>query len=61
MHYETLRVEHVGGASWITLDRPPVNAVTVQLLEELLHAMATLETRDQTRCIVLAGAGAKAF
>ena len=61
MHYETLRVEHVGGASWITLDRPPVNAVTVQLLEELLHAMDMLEKRDQTRCIVLAGAGTKAF
>jgi enoyl-CoA hydratase/carnithine racemase len=61
MHYETLKLEHVGGASWITLDRPPVNAVTVQLLEELLHAMDTLETRDQTRCIVLTGAGAKAF
>jgi enoyl-CoA hydratase/carnithine racemase len=61
MHYETLRLEHVGGASRITLDRPPVNAVTVQLLEELLHAMDTLETREQTRCIVLTGAGAKAF
>jgi len=61
MHYETLRAEHVGGASWITLDRPPVNAVTVQLLEELLHAMDMLEKRDQTRCIVLAGAGTKAF
>jgi len=61
MHYETLRVKHVGGASWITLDRPPVNAVTAQLLEELLDAMNTLETRDQTRCIVLTGAGARAF
>jgi len=61
MQYETLKLEHVGGASWITLDRPPVNAVTVQLLEELLHAMDTLEVRDQTRCIVLTGAGTKAF
>ena len=61
MDYATLKLKHVGGASWITLDRPPVNAVTVQLLEELLHAMDTLEARDQTRCIVLTGAGAKAF
>lgn len=61
MQYETLKLEHVGGASRITLDRPPVNAVTVQLLEELLHALDDLEARDQTRCIVLTGGGAKAF
>jgi len=61
MQYETLRVEHTGGASRITLDRPPVNAVTVQLLEELLHAFDALEARSETRCIVLAGAGTKAF
>src|SRR5688572_12263488 len=61
MEYQTLKVEHAGGVSRITLDRPPVNAVTVQLLEELLHALDTLETRSDTRCIVLAGAGTKAF
>jgi enoyl-CoA hydratase/carnithine racemase len=59
--YETLKVEHVGGASRVTLDRPPVNAVTVQLLDELLHALEALEKRPDTRCIVLTGAGAKAF
>jgi len=61
MPYETIKVSHVGGASWITLDRPPVNAATVQLLEELLSALDSLEKRDETRCIVLTGAGGKAF
>ena len=61
MQYQTLKLRHNGRASWITLDRPPVNAVTVQLLEELLHALDALESRDETRCIVLTGAGAKAF
>jgi len=61
MQYETLKIRHAGRASWVTLDRPPVNAVTVQLLEELLHALDALESRDQTRCIVLTGAGTKAF
>ena len=59
--YETLRVNHAAGASRITLDRPPVNAITVQLLEELLHALDALEARAETRCIVLTGAGSKAF
>ncbi|HYC48367.1 MAG TPA: enoyl-CoA hydratase/isomerase family protein [Burkholderiales bacterium] len=61
MEYETIRVHHSGGASRVTFDRPPVNAVTVQLLEELLHALDELEARSETRCIVLAGAGNKAF
>ena len=61
MSYETLKLEHTGGVSRITLDRPPVNAVTVQLLEELLHALDALESRSETRCIVLTGAGTKAF
>ena len=61
MDYKTLKLEHVGGASCITLDRPPVNAVTVQLLEELLGALDALEARQETRCIVLTGAGTKAF
>jgi enoyl-CoA hydratase/carnithine racemase len=61
MQYETLKVKHAGRASWITLDRPPVNAATVQLLEELVHALDALEARDETRCIVLTGAGTRAF
>jgi enoyl-CoA hydratase/carnithine racemase len=61
MQYETLQVKHAGGASWVTLNRPPVNAVNVQLLEELLAALDVLESRDETRCIVLTGSGVKAF
>lgn len=61
MSYETIKLEHSGGASWITLNRPPVNAVTVKLLQELLHALDALEERGETRCIVLTGGGTKAF
>ena len=61
MQYETIKLKHVGGASYVTLDRPPVNAVSVQLLDELLHALDALESRTETRCIVLTGAGTKAF
>lgn len=61
MQYETVQVKHAGGASWLTLNRPPVNAVNVQLLEDLLAALDELEARDDTRCIVLTGSGVKAF
>lgn len=61
MPYENLRVEHQGGVSTITLARPPVNAVTMGLLQDLLAALDELEARAQTRCIVLRGDGPKAF
>jgi enoyl-CoA hydratase/carnithine racemase len=61
MSYSTLRVEHADGVSRIILDRPPVNAVSLELLEDLHHALNALEARAETRCIVLTGSGAKAF
>ena len=61
MAYDTLRVEHAGAVSTITLDRPPVNSVSPALMQEVLGALDTLEAREATRCIVLTGAGTKAF
>jgi enoyl-CoA hydratase/carnithine racemase len=61
MTYETIRLEHAGGVSTITLDRPPVNAVSPALMRDVLAALDELEAREATRCIVLRGAGTKAF
>jgi len=61
MTYETVRVEHRDGVSVLTLDRPPVNAVSPALLRDVLAALDDLEAREATRCIVLTGAGARAF
>ncbi|HEV8616066.1 MAG TPA: enoyl-CoA hydratase/isomerase family protein [Methylomirabilota bacterium] len=61
MTYETIRLEHADGVSTITLDRPPVNAVSPALMQEVLAALDELEAREATRCIVLRGAGTKAF
>ena len=61
MTFESIRLEHRDAVSTIVLDRPPVNAVSTGLMREVLSALDTLERRDATRCIVLTGAGAKAF
>jgi enoyl-CoA hydratase/carnithine racemase len=61
MTYQTIRLDHRDGVSTITLDRPPVNAVSPTLMEEALAALDALEAREATRCIVLTGAGTKAF
>ena len=61
MAYETVVVAHAGGVSTLTLNRPPVNAVSPALMHDVLAALDALEARDATRCIVLTGSGSKAF
>jgi len=59
--YETVLVAHEGGVSTLTLNRPPVNAVSPALMQDMLAALDELEAREATRCIVLTGSGTKAF
>lgn len=59
--YETLLLDHRGGVSTITLNRPPLNIATPKMLEELLDVLDVLEKRTETRCIVLTGSGTRAF
>jgi enoyl-CoA hydratase len=61
MTYDTIRLDHQDGVSTITLSRPPVNAVSPGLMQDVLAALDALEARDATRCIVLTGSGGKAF
>ena len=61
MAYETVLVAHAGAVSTLTLNRPPVNAVSPALMHDVLAALDELEARETTRCIVLTGSGTKAF
>jgi enoyl-CoA hydratase len=61
MSFETILVAHDGAVSTITLNRPPFNIITPQLQQELLTALDILEHREGTRCVVLIGAGSRAF
>ena len=61
MPYDTVLVAHAGGVSTLTLNRPPVNAVSPALMHDVLAALDELAARDATRCIVLTGSGTKAF
>ncbi len=61
MTYQTLLVTHDHGVSTVTLNRPPLNLVSEEVMAELAAAFDALEARAETRCVVLTGAGAKAF
>jgi enoyl-CoA hydratase/carnithine racemase len=49
------------GVALVTLNNPPVNVVTLPLLDELRDVMAKLETDDSVRAVVLTGSGVKSF
>ncbi|WP_456291139.1 enoyl-CoA hydratase-related protein [Paraburkholderia nemoris] len=58
MSYETLKIEHRGGAAWVWMNRPEVhNAFDETLIAELTDAFAALDRDPAARAIVLAGVG----
>jgi len=50
-----------GAVAVVTIDHPPVNALSAPLLEELEEELARLDADDGIRAIVLKGAGERAF
>ncbi len=60
--FETLDYREDDGVAWVTLDRPEVyNAFNATMQRELRTLWRALRRRDEVRCIVLTGAGDKAF
>src|SRR6201990_1341033 len=59
---ETLvRLKKVGSIATVTLDNPPVNAASTTLIHELHARLDEVERDADFRCVILAGAGEKAF
>jgi enoyl-CoA hydratase len=56
-----IHTETRGAVTLVTIDHPPVNALSAALLEELETKLDRLDGDEKTRAIVLRGAGEKAF
>jgi enoyl-CoA hydratase/carnithine racemase len=61
MAYETLLLERGDGHAVVTLNRPPANTISAQLVQELEAAVDDLVRDDAVRAIVLTGAGDRIF
>ena len=61
--FETIRVEYPGEkVGKIVLDRPQrMNTVSPTMLDELAEAIEYLEADEEVRCLLLSGAGDRAF
>jgi enoyl-CoA hydratase/carnithine racemase len=56
--YETLEIAREGGVLTLTLSRPDrLNALTPQMLEELLRALDEIDADDAVRAVIVTGAG----
>ena len=58
---EYISTEVDGSVAVVTIDHPPVNALSAPLLEELEAEIERLDADDGVRAIVLMGAGDRAF
>jgi enoyl-CoA hydratase len=56
-----LLLEHDGGVTKLTINRPPLNLMTLSLLRDIVAALEDAGTRDATRCILIGASGTRAF
>ncbi|MCY7303724.1 MAG: enoyl-CoA hydratase/isomerase family protein [Thermoleophilia bacterium] len=56
-----ISTEHQGAVALVTIDNPPMNALSRGLLSELEAEIDRLDNEDATRAIVLRGGGERAF
>ena len=61
MGFETLTLAREDAYALITLNRPPANAISEQLITEVHAALNAVQTDDSVRAVILTGAGDKIF
>ena len=61
MPFETLTLEQEEAFALITLNRPPANAISAELVHDLGAALASLERDDGVRAVIITGAGDRIF
>ncbi|MBI2466565.1 MAG: enoyl-CoA hydratase/isomerase family protein [Candidatus Rokubacteria bacterium] len=61
MAYETLIVEREETFAVVTLNRPPANAISAQLVLDLEGAIGQLEADAAVRAVIITGAGDRIF
>jgi enoyl-CoA hydratase/carnithine racemase len=49
------------GIALLTLDKPPMNALSTEVLKDLQKAVGTIQADDRVRVVIVTGGGEKAF
>ena len=60
--YQDIIVKKEEGIGWITLNRPHrLNTMTLDMMNEFISALNDFDSDKEVRCVVVTGAGEKAF
>jgi enoyl-CoA hydratase len=59
--FEMIRYERIESVARIVLDRPPVNAINLQLSQDLNRALNLARQDETVRAVIITGSGDKAF
>lgn len=62
MSYKNLLLEEKNNVAFVTINRPEkMNALNYETLDEIQKIFEELKSREEIRCVVITGAGEKAF
>jgi enoyl-CoA hydratase/carnithine racemase len=61
MGFETITLTREESYALVTLNRPPANAISEQLITEVNAALNSVQTDDAVRAVIITGAGDKIF
>jgi len=61
MNFKNILLEKKDGMAKLVINRPPLNILNIDTLEEMNQALAELRTDDEVKVVVITGAGDRAF
>ncbi len=61
MDFKNILLEKKDEVAKLTINKPPLNILDIDTLEEMNQALAELRTDDEVKVVVITGAGEKAF
>ena len=61
MNFKNILLEKKDGVAKLIINRPPLNILDIDTLEEMNQALTELRTDDEVKVVVITGAGDKAF
>jgi cyclohexa-1,5-dienecarbonyl-CoA hydratase len=61
MDFKNILLEKKEGVAKIIINKPPLNILDIDTLEEMNQALAELKTDDEVKVVVITGAGNRAF
>lgn len=61
MNFKNILLEKKDGAAKIIINKPPLNILNIEAIEEMNQALAELRTDDEVKVVVITAAGNRAF